>query len=81
MIVQNLQERIKRTIAQIEFEGEDTPCIQQIKFVANCWFSILDLLCVKESRDLLLFKVLQLFDSGEISLDFCFSIMIYVMNK
>ena len=72
---QTLKNRINQTITQIEFEEESIINIGRIQYVSDIWISILDLLSIRESKEQLIYNVLQLFGLGEISLTLTYVII------
>ena len=70
--IADVQARIQNTVLQIQYdESIDT---SKMTFVSELWIDILNLL-VDEDYELLIYKVLQLFQTGEISIDFACKII------
>ncbi len=66
--LERMRARINRTVDQIHMEGMLTiPDMGRLEYVAKLWVDVLALIQVGDRRTLVT-KILQLFDSGEISL-------------
>ena len=64
--IKNTRDRIQETILQMQYDEEGSAHIQ---FIASLWGDILDLLTKPDqtSRDQLIMKTLELFETGNIS--------------
>ena len=63
-----MRARINRTVDQIHMEGLlSIPDMARLEYVAKLWVDVLALIQTGDKR-ILVTKILQLFDSGEISL-------------
>ena len=72
IVLANMKRRIHRTMSQVQFEGIYSLLeVERLQCITDTWTNILDLLqCGKteENQKILVKKVLELFDHGEISL-------------
>ena len=82
--VEKMKSRISRRVSQIRLEGM-TPIVDlgRLENVADMWTSILTLLCSEKTdstKKLLLTHVLQLFESGEISMALTCGIIVNIFS-
>ena len=73
----SLQERLAKKSLQFQIEGSDGGIdIERLRFVSQCWSGILGLItCLPDTKNELIYKVLQLLDSAEISVIFAYEII------
>ena len=73
----SLQERLAKKSLQFQIEGSDGGIdIERLRFVSQCWSDILGLTtCLPDTKNELIYKVLQLLDSAEISVIFAYEII------
>ena len=75
--IQNTQDRIQQTLLQLKYEGEVST---EIQFIANLWTDILNSLGTDTSREQLIMKILMLFESGGISRDLAYQLIVALFH-
>ena len=78
--ITNLQKEIEKRYLQVQFEGDGVIDSNRLQFVSQCWSKILELLTgLPDTKFDLVFKILELFQSDEISITLAFDMIIKLM--
>ena len=73
--ITNLQKEIEKRYLQVQFEGDGDS--NRLQFVSQCWSKILELLTgLPDTKFDLVFKILELFQSDEISITLAYDMII-----
>ena len=79
-----MKARIKRTISQVQMEGSMSLIdMGRLDYIGRIWTDIIDLLVTEKTestKKLLVKKVLQLFDSGELSLSITIGMIVKIFE-
>ena len=68
--ITDLQQKIDQRCRQYELEGNGIIDIGRLRFVSQLWKDILGLIYLPDKRNEFTYKILQLFEAGEISIVF-----------
>ena len=75
--ITNLQKQIEKRYLQVQFEGDGVIDSHRLQFVSECWSKILELLTgLPDTKFDLVFKILELFQSDEISITLAYDMII-----
>ena len=75
--ITNLQKEIEKRYLQVQFEGDGVIDSNRLQFVSECWSKILELLTgLPDTKFDLVFKILELFQSDEISITLAYDMII-----
>ena len=75
--ITNLQKEIEKRYLQVQFEGDGVIDSNRLQFVSGCCSKILELLTgLPDTKFDLVFKILELFQSDEISITLAYDMII-----